>query len=95
MSKVVEKCMLQQFTAHCDANKLLPDYQSAYITNFSRETALVKLRNDILWSMEQQRTTAIIAIDLSVAFDTVDHDILLDVLHNQFGISETALAWYD
>ena len=39
--------------------------------------------------------TAIIAIDLSAAFDTVDHDILLDVLHNQFGISETALAWYD
>ena len=53
MSKVVEKCMLQQFTAHCDANKLLPDYQSAYRTNLSCETALVKLHNDILWSMEQ------------------------------------------
>ena len=82
-------------TVHCSlcANKLLPE--SAYRTNFSCETALVKLHNDILWSMEQQRITAIIAIDLSAAFDTVDHDILLDVLHNQFGIWETALAWYD
>jgi hypothetical protein len=95
MSKVVEKSMLRQFTAHCDANKLLPDYQSAYRTNFSCETALIKLQNDILWSMEKQRITAIIAIDLSAAFNTVDHDILLDVLNNQFGISHTALKWYD
>jgi len=95
ISKVVEKNhMLRQFTAHCGANKLLPGYQSAYRTNFSCETALVKLQSDILWSMEKQRITAIIAIDLSAAFDTVDHNILLDVLNNQFGISHTALKWY-
>lgn len=94
ISKVVEKCMLHQFTAHCDTNNLLPDYQSAYRKNYSCETALVKLHDDILWSMEKQRITAVIAIDLSAAFDTVDHDILLDVLNKRFGVSHTALAWF-
>ena len=87
--------MLQQLTAHCDVNDLLPDYQSAYRTNYSCETALVKLCNDVLWSMERQRVTAIVAIDLSAAFDTVDHNILLDVLNVRFGILGAALEWYD
>ena len=39
--------------------------------------AIIKLCNDILWVMENQQLTAFIAIDLSAAFDTVDHDILL------------------
>lgn len=95
MSKVVEKCMLRQFTAHCDANRLLPDYQSAYRANFSCETALVELHDNILWSMEKQRVTAIVAIDLSAAFDTVDHNILLDVLHKRFGISQPILSWFE
>jgi len=72
--------MLRQFTAHYGANKLFPDYQSAYRTNFSFETALVNIQNDILSSMEKPCITAIIAIDLSAAFATVDHNILLDVL---------------
>ena len=84
--------------AHCDTNDLLPDYQSASNANYSCETALVKLCNDVLWSIERQRVTAIIAIDLSAAFDTVntvDHNTLLDVLKKRFGISETTLDWYD
>ena len=88
-SKVVEKCMLTRLTAHCDKNHLVPDYQSAYQKNW---TALVKLLDDILWSMEKQDITAVIAIDLSAVFDTVDHGILLD---KQFGVRETALKWVD
>ena len=41
--------------------------------------------NDILWAMERQDITALIAIDLSAAFDTVDHNILIEVLHRRFG----------
>ena len=52
----------------------------------SCETSLVKLVNDILWNMENQLVTAIVILDLSAAFDTVDHDILLEVLGKCFGI---------
>ena len=45
--------------------------------------------------MERQEITALVALDLSTAFDTVDHSVLLNVLHNQFGIIGNALNWYD
>ena len=38
------------------------------------------------WNMEEQKITAVVAIDLSAAFDTVDHDVLLDVINNRFGL---------
>ena len=69
----------------------MPDDQSAYTTNYSCETATTRLVNDTLWVMENQNVAALSAIDLSVAFDTVDHDILLGVLKVKFGISGTAL----
>ena len=52
ISKVVEKALLQQFNAYCEANLLMPDYQSAYMTNYSCETAVSRLVNDIFWAME-------------------------------------------
>ena len=45
--------------------------------------------------MERQEITALVTLDLSVAFDTVDHSVLLNVLHNQFGITGNALNWYN
>ena len=58
----------------------MPDYQSAYRANFSCETALLKLTDDLLWAMEHQEVTPLVAIDFSAAFNTVDHDLLLSVL---------------
>ena len=49
--------------------------------------------DDILWNMERQELTALVVIDLSAAFDTVDHDILLDVLNNRFGLDKNTLGW--
>ena len=95
LSKVNEKCMLKHFNRHCEMNNLLPEYQSAYRQHYSCETALVKIADDILWSMEHQRITAVVAIDLSAAFDTVDHDILLKVLDTRFGIRGTANKWVE
>ena len=94
LSKVVEKVVLDQFRKHCDNHRMIPDYQSAYHANYSCETALLKIMNDILWTMERQDITALIAIDLSAAFNTVDHNILIDVLHRRFGVTETALEWF-
>ena len=80
LSQVVEDAVLQQSNKHCKDQDLFPDYQSAYWPSYSCETALVKIVNDILWAMENNEVTALMAIDLSAAFDTVDHSILIAVL---------------
>ena len=95
LSKVLEKAALYQFNRHTNEYGLMPDYQSAYRENYSCETALIKLLNDLLWAMEQQKVTAMMAIDLSAAFDTVDHSILLSVLSNKFNIKGAAMKWFD
>ena len=95
ISKVVEKCMLLQLSRHCEDFNLLPDYQSAYRENRSCETAVLRVSNDILWAFEKQSITSLVAIDLSAAFDTVDHTILLNILNCKFGITGKALKWFD
>ena len=94
LSKLVEGATLIQFDEHCREHLLLPDFQSAYRKGYSTETSLIKMTNDIFWSMERKEVTAVIVLDMSAAFDTVDHDLLLDILHNRFGIADTALQWY-
>ena len=94
-SRLVESAVLQQFNMHCDQINLIPDYKSAYRVNYSCETALVKIVNDILWSMENKNIVNLMAIDLSAAFDTVDWSILLDCLQYWFGIIRSALKWFE
>ena len=94
-SRLVENVVLQQFNKHCDQNNLIPDYQSAYRVNYSCETALVKIINDILWSMENKNIVNLMAINLSTVFNTVDWSILLDCLQYQFGITGSALKWFE
>ena len=72
----------------------MPDYQSAYRINYSCKTALVRIMDDILWSMENQEVVPLIAIDLSAALYTVDHDLLLAVLRKKFGMDQVALKWF-
>ena len=80
ISKVIEKCTLNQLTEHCNKYNLLPEYQSAYRKYYSCETSLLKLVNDALWAMENKLITAVTVMDLSTAFDTVSHKLLLNVL---------------
>ena len=91
LSKVVEKCALKQFTKHCDENGLLPTYQSAYRKNYSCKTAQVKPFDYLLWSVKWQKVNLLVVIDLSAAFDTVDHGILIDVLDTAFNVGGKAL----
>ena len=94
LSKVVEKSALKQFIKHCDDKSLLPIYQIVYRKTHSCETALVKLFDDLLWSMEWQNINLLVAINLSAAFDMVDHGILIDVLNTTFNVGGRALAWF-
>ena len=95
LSKVLEQCVLTRFNEHCDNHSLLLDYQSAYRHNYSCETSLLKIINVMLWAMERKNVTAMVVMDLSAAFNTVDHDILLSVLENKFGMKDVALKWFE
>ena len=93
ISKIAEKGVIEQLNDHFSSNKLHSSHQSAYKANFSTETALCVLVNDLLWSFERSEVTILVALDLSAAFDTVDHNILLAVLKNNFGVTGTPLDW--
>ena len=90
LSKLIEKAALHILNIHVNDHDLLPKHQSAYRQYHSCESALLRLTHDLLGAMEQQQVTALIAIDLTAAFDTVDHGILLDVIQKQYGVSGNA-----
>ena len=94
ISKIAEKVTFMQFAKHCDENKLLPAYQLACRKNHSCETSLVKLVDDLLWAVEEQLVTAVVILDLSAAFDMVDHDLLLEVLEKRLGVTDNTKQWY-
>ena len=45
--------------------------------------------------MENKQVTALVMMDLLAAFDTIDHELLLEILHHRYSISDNALKWYD
>ena len=75
-------------------NELFPVLQSAYRKGHSTETALLRVVNDILSNMNKQHMSILVLLDLSTAFDTIDHAILLCRLDTSFGIMDAALAWF-
>ena len=93
VAKSAEKATISQLSIHCAENAPFPEYQSAYRKNHSTETALLKVQNDILLSMDRQEVTLLVLIDLSAAFDTIDHAILLETLEKDFGVTGNALKW--
>ena len=79
---------------HVNDHTLLPAHQSAYRRFHSTETAIAAVHNDLIRAADDDHVTALVLLDLSSAFDTVDHDILLSVLAKRFGIDGVALRWF-
>ena len=94
ISKILEKVILKQVSRHLEKNNLYIDLQSAYRKGHSTETALVRIINDLLLVLDKGGTSALALLDLSAAFDTVDHNLLVRRLHESFGISGSALSWF-
>ena len=94
-SKILECAALQQIVDHCEHNNLLPRNQSAYQKGYSCETMLVKLADCILNGMECQEISAVVACDLSAAFDTINISVLLPTFHNYYGITGDVLKWVE
>ena len=96
-SKLSERAGVEQFMGfmeHLTANDLHSQLQSAYKQQHSTETALLKVKNNILMSMDEQHVTLLVLLDLSAAFDTIHHDKLIDRLESDLGITDNALAWF-
>ena len=94
ISKLTEKAVFNQMHAHMTTNAIYPELQSSYRRSHSTETALLKVANDILMKMNSQVVTLLVMVDLSVTFDTVNHDILISHLHEEVGVSGLALDWF-
>ena len=80
VSKIIEKVVAVRLNRYLEENNLTEPLQSAYKQYHSCETALVRVQNDILLSIDNQQCVALLLLDLSAAFDTVDYGILLQRL---------------
>lgn len=93
LSKVIERQVVNTITDHMIENNLGEPLQSAYRRVHSTETALLKVKNDIMYSINKQQGVFLVLLDLSCAFDTVDHGILFKRMEKEIGLTGTALQW--
>lgn len=91
LSKFLEKCILKQLSSVLQSAGVIPMNQSAYRQLHSTETALCKIYNDLTSVTCSGYISLLVLLDLSAAFDTIDHSLLLDDL-KKCGISGTALS---
>ena len=79
---------------HLTSFQLLDDFQSAYRPGHSCETAVLRVLNDVLCSADRGDLTLLVLLDLSAAFDLIDHQLLLSRLQHEVGLVDTTLAWF-
>ena len=94
ISKVIEKIVASQVHAYLRDAKLFPTLQSASRQYHSTETAMIKVTNDILRAIDDYSDVILVLLDLSAAFDTLDHQILLSRLKSYFGFTGSVLQWF-
>jgi len=93
LGKIIEKVVVSQIDEHMVANSLVEPLQSAYRKNHSTETALIKINNDLLISLDNKKCIFLVLLDLSAAFDTIDHSTFIDRLEQENGITGDAKNW--
>ena len=93
-NNVLNKRTAARLNDHLVDNHLNETFQSAYRALHSTETALLKVKNDIMCALDQRRAVFVVLLDLSAAFDTVDYHIFLKRLSDTFCIKDTALHWF-
>ena len=91
LSKIIEKIISVRILQHITDNGIIDGFQSAYKAGHSCETALLRVYNDIVITIGKGNGSFLVLIDLSAAFDTIDHDNLFMILEKFVGISGSAL----
>ena len=94
LSKLLERLVVRQLMAYLSSSDLLPSLQSGFRPGHSVETAVLRVLSDILNAVDRGDVAALILLDMSAAFDTVDHRILLQRLQSTFGIYDTVHQWF-
>lgn len=85
---------MNQINSFLIQNDIFEVFQSGFRAFHSTESALIRVLNDLLTAVDSGSSAVLVLLDLSAAFDTTDHDILLSRLENVVGIQGTALAWF-
>ena len=93
ISKVIEWAVCNQLTRYVETTGKLEECQSAYRDGQSTETVLLKVKTDFLNIIDDKGVMCLVLLDLSAAFDTVTHDILLNRLKHYFGVTGIVLDW--
>ena len=93
IGKVIERLFLARLMPHIAASKSFSPMQSAYRKLHSTETALLKIMDDLYRIVDRKKSAVLISLDLSAAFDTIDHTILIERLKLRFGVSDVVLNW--
>jgi len=94
LSKVIEKAVVFHLNKYLINNNLNESLQSAYKSGHSTETALVRVKNYIMMPTDQGKPEILVLLDLSAAFDTIDHNVLFSRLKDMFGLSDKVLEWF-
>uniref|UniRef100_A0A673IYN1 Reverse transcriptase domain-containing protein n=1 Tax=Sinocyclocheilus rhinocerous TaxID=307959 RepID=A0A673IYN1_9TELE len=94
IGKIIEKVVFNQLNKYLNSNGYLDNFQSGFRPHHSTETALIKIINDIRLNSESGKISVLVLLDLSAAFDTVDHNILLERLENWVGLSGMVIKWF-
>ena len=95
LSKLIERVVCEQIMFFAEKSGNLKKYQSAYQPDHSMETALLKVTTDLLPAIDHKEVTCLILLDLSVAFNMVDHQLLLNCLRFRFGMEGKCLEWIE
>ncbi len=94
ISKILEKVVLSQLSSQLSNNDVLDAFQSGFRAGHSTESALLRVSNDLLLIADSGSRGALIMLDLSAAFDLIDHDILINRLEHVVGLRGTVLKWF-
>ena len=93
LGKLIERAACNQIVDFASSTGNIENNQSAYRVGHSTESALLKVKSDLLHALYKQEVTCFVLLDLSAAFDTVYHDVLLNILHFRYGFNEIILNW--
>ena len=93
LSKIIEKCVHKQLCTYIENENLFAEFQSGYRNFHSCETAVTRIHNDMLIMIDQQSNVILLLLDLSAAFDTINHSLLIKKLQKLYGIQGSVISW--